>query len=280
MARQSGDGFLSLKFTSDDWLRNHFLAKAPQRTKQIVDLPISAGDRILDVCCGPGHYAEQFAMMTGPLGHVYGVDKDPTHIEQAERRKAISIVRNLLTYDTHDVASGMIPTIIGRDQPDVVTIFNSLFYFDDQPSILKLYFDRLKLGGRLIIKDSDFGHFCVSPFDTSLQHRVIEAAERDATTSFDNFAGRRLFSLAQTIAGAKLSARIWPYVVHAPLSNELRRYVSMNLMTLLDQGRPRLKNSDAEKWSKLYDAARPEAHINSSSFFFTMNEIVVIAAKS
>lgn len=279
MFQHSGDGFLGLELTSNDWLRNHFLAKAPQRINQIVDLPISAGDCVLDVCCGPGHYAEQFAFMTGPLGHVYGVDKDPTHIDEAERRKAVSIVGSQLTYDTHDVASGVLPTIIGTAPLDVVTIFNSLFYFSDQSSILKLYFGCLSFGGRLILKDSDFGYFFASTFDTQLQHRVIQAAERDESATFDNFAGRRLFPLAQTLADAKISMCVWPYVAHAPISGAARRYVSVNLMTLLDQARPHLSESDCERWSKLYDTAYPDSHINSSSFFFIMNELVVTITK-
>jgi len=277
---ESDDGFLDLALTSEEWLRNHFLAKSPERVSQVSDLPLFPSDKVLDLCCGPGYYCDFFAAMVGPSGHVFGVDKDPTHIDVALRRRITSPYRDQMSFEVYDVKIPRCPELIGDMPLDVVVMFNALFYFEEQATLLQRYFDLLVPGGRLIVKDSDFGHFMVSPFETKTRNRVVEAAEHDQSYSFNNFAGRNLFKTMRKLNGAQVTVRAWPYVAHAPLSDAMKHYISTNLITLLDQARPQLAEKDIRAWMSLYDRERLEAHINSPDFIFVMNEMVVIAEKS
>jgi ubiquinone/menaquinone biosynthesis C-methylase UbiE len=47
---------------------------------------VRPGDRVLDVGCGPGHFARMLARAAGPHGAVVGIDAAPEMVEYAGRR--------------------------------------------------------------------------------------------------------------------------------------------------------------------------------------------------
>lgn len=271
------DGSLGLELTSSQWLQNHFLAKMPRRVQQIARLPIRAGDKVLDVCCGPGHYTEYFAQMVGTSGSVYAIDEDPTLIEAAESRRPHLLVGDRIKYARWDVARDDIPSAVASERYDVVVFFNCLTYFDDPVKKIKLYASLLRAGGRIVLKDSDMGHILVAPFDDQLRHRVIEAAQASPPLSFDNFFGRFLPSVAAKVSDATVEVQIWSYPMYAPLSEAEKTYASTNLMTLMQQGTNLLSAEDVMRWTKSFSSTEPDALIHQANFFFLMHEIVTIS---
>jgi len=269
-------GFLGLELTSDEWLRNHFLAKLPRRVHQISRLPIDAGERVLDVCCGPGHYAEAFAEMVGTQGAVHAVDYDPRLIDIAESRRANLITGDIIKYYCADVAQDDIPAIIKSQRYDVIVFFNCLSYFKEPVKTIRRYAKILRSGGRIILKDSDFGHILLAPFDQSLTDRVVEAAQRSRPLTFDNFLGRRLPSIARQIAGSSMQIEIWSYPMLGPMSEEEKQYVSVNLLTLLRQAQDFLNAEDIALWEQSFSREKQHALLDRVDFFFLMHEIVTV----
>jgi ubiquinone/menaquinone biosynthesis C-methylase UbiE len=70
---------------SADWLTTHFRVKSAQRMRQINQLPIASGNRVLDACSGPGLFARYFMPMIGENGYLQCIDHDPLNIDLAER---------------------------------------------------------------------------------------------------------------------------------------------------------------------------------------------------
>ena len=276
MSLQETTGFLGLELTSESWLRNHFRAKLPERLQQILRLPIHRGDRVLDLCCGPGHYTEYYAQMVGSSGMVHGVDKDPALIDAAEARQAHLLLGDNIRYSCCDVAQPDSITLIQEQQYDVLLFFNCLSYFVDPGSTIRKYSSFLRRGGRIILKDSDFGHLLISPLDQTLLHRVIEAAEASPQLSFDNFFGRRLLSLASSLDIGRTRVEIWSYPMTSPLTPEQEFYVSENLMTLMAQGKRALKRKDIDLWTSMFSYDSPERLLLRKDFLFLMHEIVTI----
>src|SRR5215213_11893321 len=120
MTPEEATGFLGLELTSEWWLTNHFRAKLPSRLPQIAKLPIRAGDHVLDLCCGPGHYAEYYGQMVGSTGTVHAVDKDPTLIDAAEERQRHLLLGDNIRYWCADVAEAHSLPSIAAERYDVI----------------------------------------------------------------------------------------------------------------------------------------------------------------
>jgi len=276
MSVRETKGFLGLELTSESWLQNHFRAKLPRRFQQLSNLPISAGDRILDLCCGPGHYSEYYAQRVGTTGTVHAVDKDPALIDAAESRQRHLLLGDNIRYFCADVSQIQSIPEIADERYDVILFFNCLSYFRDPKSTIRQYVALLRQGGRLILKDSDFGHLLISPLDAGLLHRVVEAAQKSPPLSFDNFLGRRLPALASSLGMSSSRIEIWSYPMHSPLSPEEHFYVSENLMSLMRQGQRLLSMDDVQHWTTMFSPDSADPLFLRTDFLFLMHEILTI----
>jgi SAM-dependent methyltransferase len=215
--------------------------------------------------------------MVGTTGIVHAVDKDPVLIDAAEARQRHLLLGDNIQYCCADVARADSVPIIAGERYDVILFFNCLSYFEEPVSTIRQYAGLLRERGRLILKDSDFGHLLISPLDDYLLHRVIEAAQKSLPLSFDNFFGRRLPALASALSGSSTSIEIWSYPMRSPLSPEARIYVSENLMTLMRQGQKLLSKEDVARWTSLFSPESQDALFLHKDFLFLMHEIVTIS---
>jgi ubiquinone/menaquinone biosynthesis C-methylase UbiE len=55
-----------------------------ERVLALVD--VTAGERVLDIRCGPGVFSVPLARAVGPTGHVYAVDLREEMVEACRRR--------------------------------------------------------------------------------------------------------------------------------------------------------------------------------------------------
>lgn len=107
---------------------------------------IGAGQRVLDVGCGIGDPTLQVAVLTGPHGHVLGIDLADGMIAIArERAAALGLAH--ATFETGDVAT--MP--LGEEAFDAVIARWSLIYIDDVAGVLARLRTALVPGGRIAV---------------------------------------------------------------------------------------------------------------------------------
>lgn len=147
--------------TKEEWWldpRHHFgtvtadspLYESPFVT-EVVDfisraLALQPGDRVLDVACGPGRYALEFARR----GYdVYGLDVNPDYIAAGQERAAREgLVVNLQVGDMRDLRPW--------DDMDVVLNIGTSFGFfpteEENRQVLVAMHEALAVGGRLFLE--------------------------------------------------------------------------------------------------------------------------------
>src|SRR3954471_10408981 len=105
-------------------------------------LGVAAGERVLDVGCGCGQTLLQLADLTGPSGHVLGVDISPPMLARAQERVAgrPTIALALGDAQTHDFAPGAFDAVYSR--------FGVMF-FDDPPAAFRNLRAAARSGARL-----------------------------------------------------------------------------------------------------------------------------------
>lgn len=119
-----------------------------QRLETIRHLNLSAGERILDIGCGPGFLCESMGEIVGRDGAVVGIDISPDMIDLCNRRKTSS----WLSYEIGDATR--------LDQSDgsfdVVVCTQVAEYVADVDSVLSEARRVLKRNGRMIFVATDW----------------------------------------------------------------------------------------------------------------------------
>ena len=119
-----------------------------QRSETIRHLSLSAGDRVLDIGCGPGFLCESMGEIVGPKGAVVGIDISADLIARCNGRKT----SGHLSYRVGDATK--------LDQPnasfDVVVCTQVAEYVADVDRVLTEVFRVLKLNGRTVFVATDW----------------------------------------------------------------------------------------------------------------------------
>ena len=119
-----------------------------QRLETIRRLGLSAGEKVLDIGCGPGFLCEEMAEIVGRDGAVVGVDISRDLIGLCDRRKHPT----WLSYEVGDATK--------LNQPDasfdVVACTQVAEYIPDVDAVLSETFRVLKPGGRTIFIATDW----------------------------------------------------------------------------------------------------------------------------
>ncbi|MBO9547272.1 class I SAM-dependent methyltransferase, partial [Caulobacter sp.] len=164
--------FQKLDMASTDWLTTHFLAKSPDRSREINGLDIPQGARVLDLCCGPGLFIPLLLNLVGPTGHVTGVDQDPMSLDAAHARLVAQPHRNWT------LQQARLEDFIDRVADfDIVLLFNCIGYFGDPVQVIRNLACRLRPGSRIIVKDFDLEGFFFQPRRIAEWATLLEAAK-------------------------------------------------------------------------------------------------------
>lgn len=134
-----------------DRLRHQARFWEPETSGLLDRVGIPRGARCLDVGCGPGETMRLLAERVGPEGHVTGID-----VDEALGARAI--------LDLHAAGHrqcGFAAADAGRDEGwpdgrfDVVYARMLLLHVDDPPKVLRRLWDRVAVGGHLVVQDYD-----------------------------------------------------------------------------------------------------------------------------
>jgi len=266
---------MGLPLTDAEWLLDHHKIKIIERSKYIHLLPIQEGDDVLDVCCGSGQYSSLLAECVGHKGSVVGYDFDAKLLDEAYRRSRTHPLAKNISFQYVDI----VKQGSSDKKFDVIFAANFLSYYDNYFDIVQQMHGLLRPGGRLIVKDSDFGYFALAPLPPGLQADIVAAAQRNTArrgtaVEFDNFFGRRIPGILKRCPHRRINVQCWGFNLFSPLSNEEKRYISTNLMTLGTQAKPCVREEDFLEWMRLIDQNGEDSVLNQDDCFFSMSEVV------
>ena len=131
-------------------------------------LAAKAGERILDVGCGPGFYVDELLERVGPAGSVVGIDRSPQMLELAARR-----TEEHANVELHEADATSLPVADGSF--DAVVSVQVLEYVPDIARALAEVGRALRPGGRTVLWDVDWATISWYSRDPARMERVLRA---------------------------------------------------------------------------------------------------------
>ena len=161
-----------LPLNAIEWLETHHLSKAAERERMIRDLHLKKGGSVIDAGCGPGLWTPLLARAIGEKGRITGVDISPAALITAQQRLQDKWYQPMVQYK-----QGILEELPVRPEvADVIFSANVSQYLPDPVSTFTAMGHYLKNGGRLVIKDIDFGTMRFHNIDTTLQAKILPGA--------------------------------------------------------------------------------------------------------
>lgn len=140
-----------------------------RRRRHVRDaLAAAAGERILDIGCGPGFYVRELLDVVGPRGSIVGVDPSPDMLGLARQR--CDGHGNVSFRDGNATA---LP--VDDDDFDAALCVQVMEYVPDPPAALAEIHRALRPGGRALIWDVDWGTVWWHTADPDRMRRVLSA---------------------------------------------------------------------------------------------------------
>jgi ubiquinone/menaquinone biosynthesis C-methylase UbiE len=259
------------------WLEIHHRSKAPERQQMISDICFKNGDTVVDAGCGPGLWTPLLAHAVGYEGQILGVDISPEALVTAHRRIRGKWYESMVRYkqgllEQLPVPFGSVDIIfsanVSQYLPDPVTTFASMGRY-------------IAPGGRLVIKDIDFGTMRFYNIDAALQARIFQARERwerlrvDAGYAFeDSWVGSKLASYLTAAGYQEVQEKSYRIVRKFPLSQDFRRYLQGIAEWFVSEGAPFLHQADTIHWLECFTDGQ-QCTLDMDSFISEETEYVV-----
>lgn len=244
-----------LPLNSIEWLENHHRSKAPEREQMIRDLHLKPGSLVIDAGCGPGLWTPLLARAIGPRGRILGVDISVEALITAQQRSKDTWYRPQIQYKRSTLEQLPVPSGIAH----AIFSANVSQYLPDPVSTFAAMGHYLVPGGRLIIKDIDFGTMRFSNIDPKLQARVFNARERwekqriDSGYAFeDSWVGSKLAGYLRQAGFDNVQERSYRIARRYPLSKEFRLYLQGIAEWFVCEGASLLSSSDRERWLECF----------------------------
>lgn len=242
-----------LPLNAIEWLETHHRSKEPERTRMIRDLQIRSGSFIVDAGCGPGLWTPLLARAIGSRGRIVGVDISPAALVTAQRRlQGKRYVRQV------QYKQGMLEELpVQLGSADMIFSANVSQYLPDPVETFAAMGRYLGRGGRLAIKDIDFGTMRFSNIDPALQARVFQARERWETKRVDegyafedSWVGSKLASYLQQAGYQDVEEKSYRITRRAPLPADFRFYLQGIAEWFVCEGAPYLDSMDVHRWQQ------------------------------
>jgi ubiquinone/menaquinone biosynthesis C-methylase UbiE len=200
-------------------------------------LAARAGERVLDVGCGPGFYVAELLADVGPNGSVVGVDPSAAMLAVAARR-----CTGLGNATFREGEATSLP--IDDESFDAAISVQVLEYVSDVASALREMRRVLRVGGRVVIWDVDWTTVSWHSTDTSRMTRVLRAWDEHLVHPF---LPRTLASRLRA-AGFENVATQGHVFATAELSPETYGGSSLPLIAEFVSGRGEVTSEEARAW--------------------------------
>ena len=244
-----------LPLNSIEWLETHHRSKAPERTQMIRDLHLERGSRVVDAGCGPGLWTPMLARAIGPQGRITGVDISIEALVTAQQRSqdkwyAPQLQLRRGTLEQLPVQPGTAHMIFSA---------NVCQYLPDPVSTFAAMGRYLTHGGRLAIKDIDFGTMRFSNIDAGLQARVLQAREQweqiriEQDYAFeDSWVGSKLAGYLRAAGYEDVEEKSYRIVRRFPLSQDFHFYLQGIAEWFVCEDAPLLDEVDRKNWLECF----------------------------
>jgi ubiquinone/menaquinone biosynthesis C-methylase UbiE len=266
-----------LPLNAIEWLETHHRSNAPERQQMIRDIRFQRGSTVVDAGCGPGLWTPLLARAIGYQGHILGVDVSPEALVTAHRRMHGKWYERIVQYK-HSLLE-QLPVPFGS--VDIIFSANVSQYLPDPVTTFASMGNYIAPGGRLAIKDIDFGTMRFHNIDAGLQARVFQARECweqervDAGYAFeDSWVGSKLASYLRTAGYEEVQEKSYCIVRQYPLSQDFRYYLQGIAQWFVCEGAPLLNQEDLIHWLQCF-ADEEQCALDMDSFISEEIEYVV-----
>jgi ubiquinone/menaquinone biosynthesis C-methylase UbiE len=266
-----------LQLNGTDWLLVHHQCKLQEREQMVHDLALPAGSFVVDAGCGPGLWSLLLAQCVGHAGHILGVDINRQALAIAQMRKAGSHYQQQIEYRCSPFEQ--LPILQGT--ADIIFSANVSQYLPDPVRTFTSIGPYLKRGGRLIIKDIDYGSI-VCPFirptvlrDVLLARKRWEQERiRHGYAFEDSWVGSKLASYLREAGYKDVEEKTYRIIRSAPLSQEFRLYLQGIAEWFVSEDAPYLDSDSISEWLQCFFDEH-HAVFNRSDFWYEETEYVV-----
>jgi len=244
-----------LPLNAIEWLETHHRSKAVERGQMIRDLQLKAGSLVVDAGCGPGLWTLLLAQAIGVRGRIIGVDISVEALVTAQQRSHGEWYRRQVQYKCASLEQ--LPIAPGT--ADVIFSANVSQYLPEPGNTFATLGRYLTPGGRLVIKDIDFGTMRFHNIDMALQARVFQARERwerqrvEQGYAFeDSWVGSKLAGYLRSAGFEDVQERSYRIIRKYPLPKEFRFYLQGIAEWFVCEGAPLLKGDDVTNWLQCF----------------------------
>ena len=266
-----------LPLNAIEWLETHHRSKMSEREQMIRDIHFKQGSYIVDAGCGPGLWTPLLARAIGYQGQILGVDISPEALVTAHKRAQGKWYESIVKYKR----SLLEQLPVAPSSVDLIFSANVSQYLPDPVSTFAAMGRYLVPGGRLVIKDIDFGTMCFHSIDPALQASVYQAREHwerlrvdDGYAFEDSWVGSKLAGYMRTAGFEEVHEQSYRIVRHATLSNDFRVYLQGIAEWFVCEGAPLLKPADRTRWLQLFEEG-PSCALDRNGFTYEETEYVV-----
>lgn len=195
-------------YVNTEYLRvvGEFVSHLKQRTYAFLQL--EAGQRVLDMGCGPGSDTLQLAGFVGQTGQVVGVDYDQDMIDQAESRATTAGVSGWVIH--RRARAEALPFATGYfDACRSERVFQHLPA--PQPALAEMV-RVTKSGGRIVVLDADWGSMSVDTQEIDIERRLSRVTAEQGR--HNGYSGRRLYRLFKQHQLEEIAVEVHPLVAY------------------------------------------------------------------
>ncbi len=237
---------------------------ARQRLRTLERVSASAGERVLDVGCGPGFLARELAMTVGPRGQVVGVDSSEPMLALARARCA--------GFDQVQLVLGQAEALNEADESfDVVACTQVLLYVESVERALGEMHRVLKPGGRIAIVETDWRGAVIGGPDPVTNRLMLDAW--DASVPSPNLP-TRLGPLLRRQGFTAISVEAIPLLRTSYTPDNY----AVGMLQSLAAHAEKIGKIDRAGSARWLEAFRPRGQ--EDDFFFCVNRFLFVAVKA
>jgi ubiquinone/menaquinone biosynthesis C-methylase UbiE len=275
-----------VELSSLQWLLDHHTTKESERRQMVADLNLQAGERILDLGCGPGLWTSMFAEKVAPEGDVIGMDFAPELIDHAVSRREEQSFRDAIHY----LLGSFYQIPLREHSVDAIFLGNCCSYVSDVVSLLTEMKRVTRTGGRVISKEFDDGATIFHPVDPYLNAKVVEGVSRTEgdgadpevaddqpeDPKFNSFMGRKMHGFFRKAGFDDIWTKT--YAIHKvpPLGQEAKNYLQGLAKWLGVMAEPHLSEEESRSWHAAFDPSSDEYILDREDFYVCMIEMITV----